>query len=336
MTNLQKGQRFPFCQPAFDQKHVLMALLLLISACFHGSTYANAIGDVKQWNCGSLTYTPAVQADGSIIFTGCTEGQDLAFRLTPTLIKDGEYSIADENTDECENPFWYAQKVKHMRKDGQNLLCFYDEQGRLRDMLSPLEYPTSEEQAEHKWARQLKGEYTSSYGEPLTIGDDGTMRFSRIDLTYGHITFNGMIVGLVEIKGGTRLEGIWKVELTPEGLKFTKGIMDDYWQFQPTEGEEIFTWARTDIPRFDYGSKILLNDDASWNLDPAVQRVLRNEIWMHHGYVPASPDLKEYLVGKEWFTPRPSNDGILEELSLIEVLNIERLKTAETLKAQYK
>lgn len=337
MMNLQEGLGFKIELQRIVNKYAIVAFMLVLSgaAMQARADSQSRIDQVKVWNCGSTDYIPELQADGSILFTGYTEGQPLAFRFAPSRDKTDEYMIVEEDQNEYENPFWASCRAIHKRKDGQNLLCLYDEQGRLRDVLSPLEYTSGQEQVAHKWARQLMGEYTSMYDEPLVIEDNGKMRFSSIDLTYQPINLDGMIKGVVEIQGGTRLEGFFEVEITRDGLIFTPGIMDDDWEFQATDVPEVFSWSRKDVPRFDYASKILLNDEWNWRHDNSLWRLIRNEIWFHHGYVPTSPDLQEYLEDKEWYSPRASNDGIFEELSLIEALNIERIKTIEAITAQF-
>ena len=56
---------------------------------------------------------------------------------------------------------------------------------------------------------------------------------------------------------------------------------------------------------------------------------MRNEILARHGYMVSSPDLVEYFGSRSWFSPRPSNDGVFDELSLVEQLNIELIKAEE-------
>ena len=56
---------------------------------------------------------------------------------------------------------------------------------------------------------------------------------------------------------------------------------------------------------------------------------MRNAILAKHGYMMSSPDLVEYFGGQPWFSPRPSNDEVFDELSLVETLNIELIKSEE-------
>ena len=56
---------------------------------------------------------------------------------------------------------------------------------------------------------------------------------------------------------------------------------------------------------------------------------MRNSILAKHGYMFSSRDLADYFASQPWFSPRPSNDGVLDELSLVESLNIELIKCEE-------
>ena len=43
----------------------------------------------------------------------------------------------------------------------------------------------------------------------------------------------------------------------------------------------------------------------------------------------SSRDLVDYFGNQPWFSPRPSNDDVNDELSLVERLNIELIKCEE-------
>ena len=57
---------------------------------------------------------------------------------------------------------------------------------------------------------------------------------------------------------------------------------------------------------------------------------MRNSILAKHSYMFSSRDLADYFANQPWFSPRPSNDGVNDELSLVERLNIELIKYEET------
>lgn len=317
-------------------KKILITLLLSLSAAGVQARVANnakAIASGTVWNNSTVDYFAEVKSDGSIIFTGCDEGQDLAFRLTPKGAKKGEYLIADENPEWCVNPFNQSSLVKQEQWGDKLLLCLYDDEGRLRDVISPLDDHDAMLEADWKRTRQLMGEYTSRRGEPMRIEGREQMYFADTFAPYRKITFNSLITNLVEIKGGTRMDGLWEVEITPEGLKMRQMTTDDeYYRYaEPTGDEMEFVWARKDIPRFQYAGEILLNGDMLRSFDKSVLRLMRNEILFHHGYVPTSDDLRAYLADKKWYAPRKSNDGVFDELSVVEKLNIELIKTAEEL-----
>ena len=57
---------------------------------------------------------------------------------------------------------------------------------------------------------------------------------------------------------------------------------------------------------------------------------MRNAILARHGYVFKSKDLKEYFGKEPWYKPADSNDNI--NLSLLEELNIELIKSVEAMR----
>jgi hypothetical protein len=126
------------------------------------------------------------------------------------------------------------------------------------------------------------------------------------------------------------LEGTWQVVPTLEGLHLysvnTETAISP-WGWERDGREYILT--RTDLKsgRFDYASRILLNDMQFRHLDKKALRIMRNEILARHGYRFKSKDLQEYFGKQTWYKPLKDNSKI--RLSFIEQLNVELIKYAE-------
>lgn len=132
----------------------------------------------------------------------------------------------------------------------------------------------------------------------------------------------------MSISGLTHLEGLWEVVQTLGGLNLYSVKQDDYGMFKRTGQMEALAWVNTE-PRFGYARKVLLNDGQFRKLSKSTLRIMRNAILVGHGYMVSSPDLVEYFGSQPWFSPRPSDDGVFDELSLVEQLNIELIKAEE-------
>lgn len=311
---------------------LLMALSALsLSAAGYHVNNDNGFVNGSAWNNSTVDYFVEVNRNGSIVFAGCTEGQELAFRLTPKKGKKGEYSVSAVDPSDPINPLPDATTARYISKDGGNFLCLYDRKGSLLDVFTPLESHDALNDALWKRTCAMMGEYTTPRGEPLLIEGREQMELSGDFLPYSNITFNGFLTGVIEIKGSSSLAGMWKVKITADGLQLDKMTTDDeYFRFfNPTGEVKHLTWSRADRPRFGFASEVLLNGDNLRPFDKADLRLMRNEILFHHGYVPNSPDLRAYLADKAWYTPASSNDAVYGQLSLIEQLNIELIKTAE-------
>ena len=103
---------------------------------------------------------------------------------------------------------------------------------------------------------------------------------------------------------------------------------DEYGLFNRKSNKEVLKWAGSES-RFGYANQILLNDRMFRMMKKSTLRIMRNAILARHGYMFSSPDLVEYFGNTTWFTPRPSNDDVDEELTLVERLNIELIKAEE-------
>ena len=286
----------------------------------------SGIKNGSRWNIGSLDYFAKVKLGNIATFNAMAEGEELTFRLTPIPGKENEYTIGDDPHADGWNPFSDITRVKHIGKDGWNLLCLYDKKGLLQHVLDGSQTVEGEKVAESKWTAQLMGDYKTKFGEPVKFGYN-SIQFGIIDLTYEHITFNGYITGVIKINDGTRLQGTWEAVITLDGLTLYRVEPDEYGTYHRKGNKELLTWSRNDRPRFNYTWSSLLNDGQFRKLKKSTLRIMRNEILARHGYSFQSKDLQEYFSLKDWYHPAESNNDV--KVPLLEQLNIELIKAEE-------
>ncbi len=167
-----------------------------------------------------------------------------------------------------------------------------------------------------------------SYGDTLEIGHEIIYEKGIARAEYKNIAFNGTVTGVLRISGLTDLEGTWEAVQTLDGLTLYEVEQDEYGMFKRKGQQKKLSWVNTE-PRFSYANRILLNDKMFRKMKKSTLRVMRNSILAKHGYMFSSRDLADYFASQPWFSPRPSNDGVLDELSLVESLNIELIKCEE-------
>ncbi len=305
-------------------------IFLLMCVLASLTTHAQDIKNGSKWNISNLEYEAKVNADKTVTFTATAEGEELAFRLTPNKNSKNEFVIGDDPKADGFNPFSQTSRAKLFDEKGWKLLCLYDNKDRLHEVLDGSFFGSGEKVAMGKWMQQIMGNYVDKYGDELQIGNEVIYKKGVACATFENIPFNGTVTGVVKISGNTHLDGTWEFVQTLEGLTLYEVVQDEYGFFKRTGDEQTLEWVDTE-PRFGYASTVLLNDKLFRKMDKATLRVMRNAILAKHGYMMSSPDLVEYFGSKPWFSPRPSNDDVFDELSIPERLNIELIKTVETL-----
>ena len=289
---------------------------------------AQGIKSGSKWNVNNLVYEAKVNIDKTITFTAMAEGEELAFRLTPNYSKKNEFVLSEELNADGFNPFSKSPRAKYIEKEGWKLICLYDLKGNLHDVLDGSFFGEGEVVAMGKWMQQIMGKYTDSYGDTLEIGHEIIYEKGIARAEYKNIAFNGTVTGVLRISGLTDLEGTWEAVQTLDGLTLYEVEQDEYGMFKRKGQQKKLSWVNTE-PRFSYANRILLNDKMFRKMKKSTLRVMRNSILAKHGYMFSSRDLADYFASQPWFSPRPSNDGVLDELSLVESLNIELIKCEE-------
>ena len=289
---------------------------------------AQGIKSGSKWNVNNLVYEAKVNIDKTITFTAMAEGEELAFRLTPNYSKKNEFVLSEELNADGFNPFSKSPRAKYIETEGWKLICLYDLKGNLHDVLDGSFFGEGEVVAMGKWMQQIMGKYTDSYGDTLEIGHEIISETGVARAEYKNIAFNGTVTGALRISGLTDLEGTWEAVQTLDGLTLYEVEQDEYGMFKRKGLIKTLSWVNTE-PRFGYANRILLNDKMFRKMKKSTLRVMRNSILAKHGYMFSSRDLADYFASQPWFSPRPSNDDVIDELSLVESLNIELIKCEE-------
>lgn len=175
---------------------------------------------------------------------------------------------------------------------------------------------------------RLKGSYkVDSTGDSIVI-DDGVGLFNGKKVYFKMDSFNDMATGVLKIDTGSPLEGSWEFVPTLSGFKVYPGSFGQNATFQRTGEPFILVDADPGSGRFEFASKILLDNACLKSYKKSTLRLMRNEILARHGYVFEDEDLNEYFRKQPWYKPAQSNEGI--ELSFIEKLNVGLIENAES------
>ncbi len=305
-------------------KKIFIMMFTLVSL----TASAQDIKSGSKWNISNLVYEAKINTDKTITFTAMAEGEELAFRLTPNYSKKNEFVLSEELNADGFNPFSKTPRAKYIEKEGWKLICLYDQKGNLHNVLDGSFFGEGEKVAMGKWMEQIMGKYVDGYGDTLEIGHEVIYEKGVARAEYKNIAFNGTVTGVLSINGLTDLEGMWEAVQTLDGLTLYEVEQDEYGMFKRKDQKKTLSWVNSE-PRFGYANRILLNDKLFQKMPKSTLRIMRNSILAKHGYMFSSRDLADYFASQPWFSPRPSNDGINDELSLVESLNIELIKQIE-------
>ena len=284
------------------------------------------ITDGSKWSIESLSYTAKVNANKTISFTAMTEGQELAFRLTPSPTKKDEYVLGEEPKADGFNPFSDTSRAKLIDEDGYKLLCLYDQKGLLQDVLDGKSVVSAVQEAKSKWGAQLQGRYTAANGESVVI-EWNSVTVAGNKAPYEHMLFNDCVTRVINVTGNNRLKGMWEAALSLDGITLYEVEEDEYGQFHHKGRKEVLKWARYDFSRFNYANSFLLNDGQFRRLKKSTLRIMRNSILAQNGYRFQSKDLQDYFSKCSWYHPISSNDDV--KPNLMERLNVELIQAEE-------
>ena len=277
------------------------------------------------WYNGALVYEAKPWEDGSFRFNAMAEGEEHEFVLTP-VTDEADLFVVYDGPNDAMNQYESAAYVRRIRKDGLDVICFYDEQNRLTDVLEATQVWDTQALNEKQWMALLCGAYKSESGKDVVI-DEVRSTYNGVAMPLQAVTFNGLVTGVLDFgKGGPFLAGKVEAVPTPEGLRLTEVKMNEGepW-FERTVSCFDLKWAG-DQSRFAFTGNTLLNG-VLHRYDKSLLRVMRNAILASHGYVFKSKDLKAYFESQPWYQPASSNSAV--RLSLLEQLNLSLIQAAE-------
>ena len=305
------------------KKYLLLLLLCVASA----NLMAQSIPSDSKWYDGWNNYVASNWDGGSTLMQVIAEGEKLEFVLVPV---DGEKDcfILEKSPDaDAVLSYPVGLVVKRARGDGLEVLCLFDGNDRLVGVMSKTRMPARVVSALNMNTR-LKGSYkVDSTGDSVVI-DDGVGLFNGRKVYFKIDYFNDMANGVLKIDSGSQLEGSWEFVPTLSGFKVYPGSFGQNATFRRTGEPYILVDADPGSGRFEFASKILVDNACLKSYKKSTLRLMRNEILARHGYVFEDEDLNEYFRKQPWYKPAQSNDGI--ELSFIEKLNVKLIENAES------
>ena len=277
------------------------------------------------WYDGSLVYEAHPDEDGSVRMNAMAEGEEQEFVLTPATSGVDLFDVSDGPND-ANNRFEGAAYARRIRQDGLDVICFYDHQNRLTDVLQATQTWDAQALNVAQWMALLSGNYRSEVGKEVII-DEVRSTYNGVEMPLQVVTFNGMVTGVLDFgKGGPFLVGKVEAVPTPEGLRLTEVKMNEGepW-FERTVSYYDLKWAG-DQSRFAFTRNTLLNG-VLHRYDKSLLRIMRNAILASRGYVFRSKDLKAYFEAQPWYQPAIDNADV--DLSLLDLINIALIQAAE-------
>ena len=305
------------------KKYLLLLLLCVASA----NLMAQSIPSDSKWYDGWNNYVASDWDEGSVLMQVIAEGEKLEFILVPVEGEEDCFILEKSPDADAVLSYPVGLVVKRARGDGLEVLCLFDGNDRLVGVMSKTRMPARVVSALNMNTR-LKGSYkVDSTGDSIVI-DDGVGLFNGKKVYFKMDSFNDMATGVLKIDTGSPLEGSWEFVPTLSGFKVYPGSFGQNATFRRTGEPFILVDADPGSGRFEFASKILLDNACLKSYKKSTLRLMRSEILARHGYVFEDEDLKEYFRKQPWYKPAQSNEGI--ELSFIEKLNVGLIENAES------
>ena len=294
--------------------------------------FVNSMDDIAAgslWYNGSLVYDANPNEDGTVLMNAMAEGEELEFLLIPAADGTDVYKVT-EGEEGVSFQYDRARYARRLRKEGLDVLCFYDWESRLTDVIQATQIWDSQALNVRSWMAPLCGQYKSEGGADVVL-EESRIVYRGKEYPMNPVTFNGGVTGVIDFgNAGGPYTGRLEVVPTKEGLVLTEVKMNDGepW-YEKTASYFKLNWAG-DQSRFAFTREMLLLGGLR-RYDKPLLRVMRNAILAAHGYVFQSKDLKTYFEAQSWYHPAANNASI--KLSLIEQLNISLIQAAE--RAEY-
>ncbi len=283
------------------------------------------IAEGSLWYSGALVYDAHPAEDGSIRLNAMSEGEEHEFVLTPATGGVDLFEVSDSPS-EAMNEFEDAAYARRIRQDGLDVICFYDKQNRIMDVLQGTQVWNAQALNVEQWMALIAGDYVTEGGKAVQIRPKQATYGGKA-LSLQPVTFNGMVTGVLDFgQSGPYLVGKVEAVPTPQGLQLTEVKMEEGepW-FERTVSYFDLKWVG-EGSRFDFASHTLLNG-VLHRYDKPLLRLMRNAILAAHGYTFKSKDLKTYFEAQPWYNPVTDNASV--KLSLLEELNVALIQAAE-------
>ncbi len=306
-------------------KRFINTLLFLCAMC---ALHAQ-ISESGHWHNGSIMFSATNQAKGRVTMNAMDEGEEHEFILVPITGEPNTYKVVDGPNGYMN--MYSGNTVSHVQEDGLDVLCFYDKDGHLFNVMTNETEWNAEKLNKNKWLSQMMGNYNGIIDDEVELLEwcPEVINTDFIEITYDIETFNGRVTDYINVGG--RMEGTLEVVPTLQGVELYEVSWTSSEHYSPFDRKRTgahYLLTKTD-GRFDYASTTLLNDKQFRKLKKSTLRIMRNYILARHGYTFTSPDLQQYFASQPWYKPRSTNDGIDEELSTIERLNIQLIQAEE-------
>lgn len=312
-----------------DMKKTVLAILMLCAAVVAQAQ----VSESGNWYDGDLCYSAKNMAGGKVLMNATAEGEELEFMLVPVAGKKDTYTVADGPNDYL-NLFENIATVRHQKREGLDVLCFYDSDNLLQTVISNETEWDAQKLNIARFKEQIVGKYEQKGGPSELIIEWDKIIDNSVPANYEVETFNGLVMGYITVvpddaKRNHRLQGTWEIISTLDGFilcGLTFNEDSGWWERDGINYIEYYK-SNPDVPRFTYTSTTLLNDKQFRKMKKSTLRIMRNEIMARHGYRFQSKDLQEYFSSMPWYKPAASNDEI--KLSFVEQLNVELIKAVE-------
>ena len=310
------------------------SVTVILGMLFCASVSSQAQITNGDWYDGSIVFSATPQAGGKVVMNAMDEGEEHEFVLVPVAGKADTYRVTDGPNDYV-NVYYDIATVRHMKKEGWDVICYYDKNNHLRDVMSKESTWNANLINKSKWLNQVIGKYSSADGRTFDLGFE-VVTINGTEVPFQVVQFNGRVTGYITIDDdrGTGMKGTWEIVPILEGLQLYAINSDgEYLYDWKREGRQfMLTWDNRLTGRFFFASTTLLNDKQFQIYDKATLRIMRNAILARHGYRFQSKDLQDYFASEPWYKPAASNDHI--KVSFVEQMNIDLIKTEEAKRAQ--
>lgn len=277
------------------------------------------------WYGGALVFDAKPEEDGCVRMMAMSEGEEHEFLLIPAAAGTDVFSVL-EGQEGVMNDYENAKYARRIRRDGLDVICFYDWRSRLTDVIQSTQNWDAQALNVKQWMALLCGKYTTEGGADVVLKEDRIVYRGK-EFPLKPVTFNGLVTGVIDFgAAGGPYTGRLEAVPTRDGLLLTEVKMNDGepW-FERTVSSYALKWAG-DQSRFGFAREILLIGMLH-RFDKPLLRVMRNAILAAHGYVFQSKDLKTYFEAQPWYHPAANNASV--KLSLPEQLNVALIQAAE-------